>query len=165
MFQHIEEPRLVQNAPWVRRLKKRQKAQLRIVSYKPQWIVTHWSETKGTIACEAKRDPVTLAVIDDQQCSGCRNHDRIRPRGFLFVWNFDTKRNEFLELTLTKWTEIKTEADQNNDLRGWRLTIWRGATDNARLQFTLEKCPPEDYGMTFPKEPNVDPSIATLMRK
>lgn len=165
MFQHIQEPQLVRGAPWVRRLKKKQKADLKIVAAKPQWIVTHWNATKGTIGCEATRDPITLAVKEENDCLGCRQHDRIRPRGYLFVWNFDTKAHEFFELTLVKWTEIKDAADGNLDLRGWRLNIWRGQTDNARLQFSLDKCPVEEWGQTYPHEPNVDPSLAVLWRK
>lgn len=165
MFTHIEEPQRVVTAPWVRRLKAGQGLECKIMDCHPQWIVTHFHETKGTLPCEARRDPKTTVVLDENGCLGCKHHDPVRPRGYLYIWHPNQSRYEFLELTLVKWCEIKEAGNGSSDLRGCHLKIWRGKTDNARMRFTLSNPDPSEWAQKYPFVPNVDASLKVLMRK
>jgi len=163
-YSHIAEPKPDVKAPWVRRLKAREKALLKIADVAPQWIVTHWVATKGTVACEAARSP-DGKVVDLRDCAACRAHDPERIRGYMYVWNLTLSRHEFFELTLNVWLSIKAQAMHVKDLRGWSLTAWRGNGGKARIEAEITRPDFADQVGNFDLVPSVDASLRTLTRR
>jgi hypothetical protein len=123
--------------PFVRRLKAASTLQCQIGAKEPFWLFVHWTGHSGTLVCRAVRN-FDGEVIDDTECKHCKAFRPERRKAFLWIFNYATRKKEFLEITENCWDCIVTQGGKCPDLRGWELKLTRGKGERARFFVALE---------------------------
>lgn len=107
-------------------------------------VVTHWNDGAG------KRGRSERCTRQLGACAGCEHQRPTRWKGYLHYYDFEKKKEKFIELTPAAFEMIDTQCPREQKLRGLRIRVRRsegGSTGRLRVELTLyagdlEKLPP-----------------------
>jgi len=136
----------------VERLKAGQELLCHAVSQSVFGLTTHWNESgRHSLPCTSVN------------CPGCKKGLPARWKGFLHVIRCSDRKQLLVELTSTATALLHDQVPQIDQLRGYRLRIYRGrGADNSRLRCELygEKM----QGLVLPSEIDLIPSLRKIWR-
>jgi hypothetical protein len=125
------------------RLRAGKKLTCVILSHALWGVWTHWNGSRSEPCFSEK-----------SHCNGCKRGLPKRWKGYLHVWDFERRRQVFVELTPTAAESINNQVGLGSVLRGYRVSLERMKGDQSRLIVHVHPMHPDVESLPSAKDPD-----------